>query len=97
MKIEEKNRHYYDQFETLKVKFNMITSNDFKEKAYNREIPNEFFEFFSNPNFSKENNSETTPFLDHAYKFCKFYNFSMEESFVHTRSCNQECCQYILN
>ena len=97
LKIEEKNRHYYDQFETLKVKFNMITSNDFKEKAYNREIPNEFFEFFSNPNFSKENNSETTPFLDHAYKFCKFYNFSMEESFVHTRSCNQECCQYILN
>jgi hypothetical protein len=94
LKIEEKNRSYYVDFEKLKLKYNMITSNDFKEKAYKHEIPDEFFVFFSNPNFCKENNNETTCFLDHAYKFCTIYKFSMDESFKHDRACSNECCRY---
>lgn len=94
LKIEEKNKHHYDQFTNLKLKYNMITSNDFKEKSYKKEVPAEFFDFFSNPNFSKEVNSETTCFLDHAYKFCKIYKFSMDESFNNKRICEHDCCKY---
>jgi hypothetical protein len=93
-KLDIINEHVYQQFEELKIKYNMPYSNDFKEKAYRNEIPQEFVDFFSNSLFLKGNNSNTTNFLDHSYSFCTKFKFSFEESFSNKRVCGKECCKY---
>lgn len=92
--LDTQHFEVYNQFKELKEKFNMPTSNEFKSMAYKHNVPQEIIEFFSNPNFCKENNPNTTGFLDHAYKFCTKYGFSMDESMIHNRYCGSECCKY---
>ena len=92
--IEILNSNYYEQFNNLKVKYNMLTSNDFKEKSYSKTIPQEFFDFFSNENFLREKNPNTTNFLNSAYIFCTKYGFNFDQSFTNKRYCGQPCCVY---
>jgi hypothetical protein len=92
--LDALNKENYIRFEELKSKLNMPTSNEFKTLAYRKEIPLEFVEFFSNPNFSKNNNRDTTHFLNNAHHFCIDYGFSFEESMKHKRFCGGECCKY---
>lgn len=93
-KLDDMNAHIYNQFEELKIKYNMPYSNDFKEKAYKNEVPQEFIDFFSNPTFFKGNNPNTTHFLDCSYSFCATFKFSFEESFNNKRFCGNVCCKY---
>jgi hypothetical protein len=92
--IEILNSKYYEEFNNLKKKYNMITSNDFKERAYAKTIPQEFFDFFSNENFLKEKNSNTTIFLNSANIFCTKYRFKFDQSFTNKRYCGNSCCIY---
>ncbi len=94
-KLKDENcKHYYDDFETLKIKYNMRLSNDFKERSYNNDIPVEFLQFFYNNPFLKCENPDTTHFLDHSKIFCEKYNFKFEESFSNLRYCGNDCCVY---
>jgi hypothetical protein len=94
-KLKDENcKHFYQQFSELKQKYNMMVSNDFKEKSYSNTIPIEFFEFFSKNNFLRTEDPNISHFLDHAKMFCTKYNFSFDESFRHTRYCGNECCIY---
>lgn len=88
------NAGKYEEFDALKLKLNMPTSNEFKDRAYNKTIPQEFIDFFSNPSLSKENNPNTSHFLDHGYKFCMNYKFSFYRSFSNSRYCGNPCCKY---
>lgn len=83
-------QQYLNEFEQLKKKTNVLTSNKFMELCYNNSVPNEFIEFFSNKIFSKETNK--CNFLSHAFKFCTEYNFNFNESFKHKRECNCKLC-----
>jgi hypothetical protein len=91
---DEVNKEHYQAFVELKRKHAMPLSNDFNDKVYQKSVPEEFTEFFSNPQFSKNNNPETTHFLDNAYHFCVDYKFSLDESLNHTRFCGDTCCRY---